>query len=177
MVSSRGGGGAEPVTLDGDGLSPRLESGHGFQGYADAVVETIRESLVVLDENLRVRFANRAFFETFQVTPEETEGRYVGELGNGQWDIQRLRFLLESLRSSIEEFKNFEVDHFFPNIGRRTMLLNARRLIADGSAHILLATSFSPLKTPLNASAWRKTSGKAKNAFASWRKTSKSPSG
>lgn len=140
MMPLRGAVGAEPTTLE-DVSHTSGEPDGSLHPYAAAVVETIRESLLVLDDNLRVRTANRAFFETFQVSPEETQGRFIGELGNGQWNIPRLRFLLESLRSSIEEFKNFEVDHYFPNIGRRTMLLNARRLIQEtnGASLILLA--------------------------------------
>jgi two-component system CheB/CheR fusion protein len=96
--------------------------------YAEAIVETVREPLVVLDEDLRVVSANRSFYEIFQVEPGETEGRFIYELGNRQWDIPELRELLEKIIPEDTEFHDFEVDHDFPTIGRRIMLLNARRV-------------------------------------------------
>lgn len=109
--------------------------------YAQAIVETVREPLVVLDGDLRVRSANRSFYQTFQVAPEETEGHLVYELGNGQWDIPRLRELLEEILPRNTSFEGFEVEHEFPTIGRKTMLVNARRLLQEAgrSEMILLA--------------------------------------
>ncbi|MBA3845434.1 MAG: PAS domain-containing protein [Planctomycetes bacterium] len=93
-----------------------------------AIVETMRLPLLVLDSDLRVRSANRAFLRDFQVGAEETEGRLVYELGNGGWDIPNLRLLLEDILPSGSTFDDFEVTHDFPHIGRRIMLLNARKL-------------------------------------------------
>ena len=111
------------------------------QKYAESIVETIREPLIVLTPDLRVISANHSFYETFQVTPEETEGRFVYSLGDHAWDIPSLRELLEEIIPQNAHFNDFEVDHEFPGIGRRTMLLNARRIYREGQGtdKILLA--------------------------------------
>jgi len=100
--------------------------------FAESIVETVREPLVVLDRHLRVVFANPAFYRTFRVTPEETEGRFIYDLGNRQWDIPRLRKLLEDIIFHQNFFEDFEVDHDFPHIGKKTMLLNARLIPERG---------------------------------------------
>jgi PAS domain S-box-containing protein len=109
--------------------------------YAEHIVETLREALLVLDGNLQIIKANLAFYRLFNVTPEETEHCLLYELGNGQWDIPRLRLLLEEILPTNSNFDDFEVTHTFPYLGRRTMLLNARRLRLGGAAttQILLA--------------------------------------
>jgi PAS domain S-box-containing protein len=99
--------------------------------YAENIVDTVREPLVVLDAELRVLSANRSFYRTFQVTPEETEGRLLYELGNRQWDIPRLRELLEEIIPGNTFFEDFEVEHDFPTIGHKIMLLNARRVYGE----------------------------------------------
>jgi two-component system, cell cycle sensor histidine kinase and response regulator CckA len=96
--------------------------------YAENIVETVREPLVVLDADLTVMSVNRSFCQTFEVTPEETEGRLIYELGDFQWDIPALRELLEDILPRKTTFDNFEVEHDFKKIGRRIMLLNARRI-------------------------------------------------
>src|SRR5439155_2519053 len=98
------------------------------RNYAESIIHTIRESLLVLDPQLKVVSANRAFYQTFQVAPEETENRLVYELGERQWDIPGLRELLEELLRSDRHFESFEVEHEFPAIGRKMMSLNARRI-------------------------------------------------
>jgi PAS domain S-box-containing protein len=105
--------------------------------YAEMIVETIREPLVVLDPNLRVTVANESFYRTFHVTPSETQGQFLYDLGSRQWDIPRLRTLLEEILPRDRSFNDFEVEHDFERLGRRTMLLNARRL--DHVHLILLA--------------------------------------
>jgi len=97
------------------------------------LVETIREGLLVLDPDLTVRFVNRSFGNTFAVTPEDTVGRKLYELGNGQWDIPELRSLIESILPERETIEAFEVDRVFPSIGRRVMLLNARKVYRAGN--------------------------------------------
>lgn len=111
------------------------------RAYAEAIVETVREPLLLLNGDLHVRSANRSFYDTFQVSPEETENQLLYELGNRQWDIPRLREPLEEILPRNSLVHDFEVDHEFPTIGRRTMLLNARRLHreAAGGQMILLA--------------------------------------
>ena len=111
------------------------------RNYAESIVDTVRKPLVILDGGLRVKSANRAFCQTFHVTPEETANRPVYDLGNRQWDIPALRTLLEEVLPQKTVFNDYEVDHDFPGIGRRIMLLNARRLDRgpDATTLILLA--------------------------------------
>ncbi len=100
--------------------------------FMASIVETVREPLLVLDADLRVVSANPAFYRTFQVTPAETEGLFLYELGNRQWDIPELRKLLEQIIPQQTLFEDFEVTHDFPHIGPKTMLLNARLIPARG---------------------------------------------
>jgi len=111
------------------------------QKYTESIVETIREPLLVLASDLRVLSANRSFYDTFKVTPKETTGNLIYNLGNRQWDIPRLRTLLEDILTKNNKFDNYEVEHVFSNIGHKIMLLNARRIIQKeiGSQMILLA--------------------------------------
>jgi len=110
-------------------------------GFLDGLVETIREPLVVLGANLRVQRANEAFYSMFQVTTAETQNKQIYELGNRQWDIPALRELLEKVLPENALVSDFLVDHEFPGIGRRKMLLNARRVDSPGAQKgaILLA--------------------------------------
>jgi two-component system CheB/CheR fusion protein len=96
--------------------------------FAEAIVETVREPLVILDQNLQVMKANRAFYDTFQAAREETEGRLIYDLGNGQWNIPKLRELLENVLPAHSTFRDFEVTHEFEHVGRKVMLLNASEI-------------------------------------------------
>src|SRR5437764_102307 len=109
-----------------------------IQNYALNIVDTVREPLLILDTTLRVRSANRAFYQTFHVSREETENRLIYELGNGQWDIPVLRTLLEDVVPKSSVFNDFELVHSFPIIGRRVMLLNARQLKAGNHGELLV---------------------------------------
>src|SRR5690349_3301648 len=109
-----------------------------IQNYALNIVDTVREPLLILDATLRVRSANRAFYQTFHVSAEETEDRLIYELGNGQWDIPDLRTLLEDVVPKSSVFNDFELEHTFPVIGRRVMLLNARKLQAGHHGELLV---------------------------------------
>jgi two-component system, chemotaxis family, CheB/CheR fusion protein len=113
---------------DIDALKRGLEASEEARQYAEALIETVREPLVVLDGDLRVQRATAAFYEMFLVSREETEGRLIYDLGNGQWNRPRLRELLGAALFRSEPFHDFEVEHEFPNIGLRTMRLNARRI-------------------------------------------------
>jgi PAS domain S-box-containing protein len=109
--------------------------------YADDIIATLREPFLVLDADLRVRTANRSFYNSFNVSKGETENQFVYDLGNGQWDIPALRILLDQVLSHNESVHDYEVEHSFPSLGRKTMLLNARPFPPD-SKHpelILLA--------------------------------------
>jgi PAS domain S-box-containing protein len=101
--------------------------------YAENIIETLRGPFLVLDKSLRVRTANGAFYRDFHASKEATEGRFVYELGNGQWDIPALRTLLSQILVNSPTVEDFEVDHAFPDLGRRTMLLNARRFPPDAN--------------------------------------------
>lgn len=96
--------------------------------FAESIVATVREPLVVLDADLRIIAANQSFYRTFQVSPTETDGRLIYELGNRQWDIPQLRALLEKILPQNTHFDDLTVEHQFEHIGQRTMLLNARRI-------------------------------------------------
>ena len=98
------------------------------QEYAESIINTIREPLIVLDQDLRVVTVSRSFYEVFQVKPEETVGELIYNLGNKQWDIPKLRELLETILPEKTTFDNYEVEHDFATIGRRIMLLNARQI-------------------------------------------------
>jgi len=105
--------------------------------FPQKIADTVRESLLVLNADLRVLFANTSFLRSFKVEPGVTEGRLVHELGNNQWDIPELRQLLEEILPNNEAFDDYRVEHRFEGIGRRVMLLNGRRL--DQEQLILLA--------------------------------------
>jgi signal transduction histidine kinase/DNA-binding NarL/FixJ family response regulator len=109
-----------------------------IQNYAQNIVDTVREPLLILDASLRIRSANRAFYQTFHVSSAETENRLIYELGNGQWDIPDLRTLLEDVVPKSSVFDDFELAHTFPVIGRRVMLLNARKLQAGQHGELLV---------------------------------------
>ena len=100
----------------------------GTQEYAESIIDTVREPLISLDQDLRVVSASRSFYEFFRVRPGETVGQLIYDLGNKQWDIPRLRELLETILPKKTTFDNYEVEHDFTGIGRRIMLLNARQI-------------------------------------------------
>ncbi len=110
--------------------------------YATNILETQREPFLVLDKELRVVSANRSFYKTFRVEKDATQGRFVYDLGDGQWNIPALRELLEDVLPRNHAFEGFEVEHDFPaGVGQKTMLINARRIRkpGDDSELILLA--------------------------------------
>ena len=108
---------------------------------ASDIVETVPSALIILDRNLIITSANRAFYQTFRTSADETEGCLIYDLGNRQWDIPALRTLLESVIPHRASVEGFEVEHDFPTIGRRTMLVNARKIFRPGDhdGFILLA--------------------------------------
>ena len=107
--------------------------------YAENIVETVHKPLVVLDCNLRIISANNNFYETFDVTPEMTIGKFIYDLGNRQWDIPTLRVLFENILPNDTVFNRYEVDHDFPGVGRKVILLNARQIYRENiSSHIIL---------------------------------------
>ncbi|MBP7902342.1 MAG: hypothetical protein KA015_05955 [Spirochaetes bacterium] len=107
------------------------------KNFAEHIVETIREPLLVLSFDLKVIFANNSFYNTFKVIKEETEGKLLYSLGNNQWDIPELKNLLENIIPNNSIFNDYEVRHNFNHIGERIMHLNARRI--NSGKIILLA--------------------------------------
>ena len=107
--------------------------------FAESIINTVREPLVALDQDLRVVSASRSFYRVFKVKPEETVGQLIYDLGNKQWDIPKLRELLETILPERTTFDDYEVEHVFSTIGRRIMLLNARQIKREkGKKRIIL---------------------------------------
>jgi two-component sensor histidine kinase len=122
-----------------------IESVEHAGALARAIVDTIREPLLVLDRDLRVVAASRSFYRTFQVEPAATQGRLLTELGTGQWDIPELCSLLEKIVSEHTVMEAYEVEREFPGIGRRTMLLNARKVFYEGNSHSTILVAFEDI--------------------------------
>ncbi len=134
--------GVTMVFLDIDVLKRHADALEFARNYAELIVETVQIPLVVLDAELRVNTANRAFYEMFQVSASETERSFLSELGNEQWNISQLRAILSDIFINNRQVQDFEVDHCFDRIGQKTMLLNACKLQRDDhTAMILLAIS------------------------------------
>ena len=107
--------------------------------FAESVINTVREPLIALDKDLRVVSVSRSFYDFFKVKPEDTVGQLIYDLGNKQWDIPKLRELLETILPQKTSFDNYEVEHDFATIGKRIMLLNARQIQQrSGKKSILL---------------------------------------
>ena len=127
--------------LDIDAVKRSLDEAQEARDFAEAIVETVREPLLVLDAEFRVVRATPSFYRTFQVSKHDTDGQILFHLGNGQWDIPGLRELLTHLLPRDTAFENFRVDHDFPSIGHKSMILNARQIHprSGGAPLILLA--------------------------------------
>ena len=110
--------------------------------YAQSIVDTVREPILILTEDLRVKSANQSFYQTFRVKPEETENLFLYDLGSGQWNIPSLRTLLEDILPGHHTFEEHEVEHEFPVIGHRVMLLNARQVCPRDGAPPLILLAF-----------------------------------
>jgi two-component sensor histidine kinase len=105
---------------------------------AQGIVDTVREPFLVLDNELRVIAASRSFYSAFKVAPNDTQGRLLYALGDGQWDIPKLRVLLEKIIPEKGVMEGYEVEHEFPGLGHRTMCLNARQVFYEGAANIAI---------------------------------------
>jgi signal transduction histidine kinase len=113
----------------------------------NSIIATVRDPLVVLDQNFRITTVSRSYYEAFQATPEVTEGRLLFEIGNGQWDIPALRASLEGLLLHEGTLENFEVARDFPGLGRRIMLLNARKLLGESNPRGLILLAIDDITT------------------------------
>jgi two-component system CheB/CheR fusion protein len=133
--------GAILALVDIDILKRSLEEARQSRDFAEAVVSTIRDPLVVLDSNFLVKSANTAYYETFQTSPDEIAGQPFDGLGSGQWNISSLRKRLEEVLEKGNRFENFVVENEFRGLGRKRILLSARRVDAERekSPAILLA--------------------------------------
>ncbi|ACP26811.1 putative sensor histidine protein kinase [Sinorhizobium fredii NGR234] len=120
----------------------RIKSVEDARSLAVAIVETIPEPFVVLDDKLGVIMASRSFYRSFKVDPAETLNRPIYELGNGQWDIPALRLLLGKVVGERTPMENFEVEHDFPNVGQKIMLLSARSVLFDGKTNSTVLLGF-----------------------------------
>lgn len=130
--------GAVVVLVEIDALKRTMEQLRESRDYAQAIVETVREPLLVLNLDLQAITANRSFYETFQVTPTETEQRLIFDLGNRQWNIPQLRSRLEGMLTNDTQLQDFEVEFNFEQIGQKTMLLNARKMPQVGDVQMIL---------------------------------------
>ncbi len=124
--------GAVMLVVDIDSLKRSALETAEQREYAEAIVRSAPVAFLVLESDLRVHFANEAYYDTFQATPVETEGRSLFELGNGQWNTPKLRQMLMDIIPRKSHFDNFEFSRLFENIGRRTLLLDARILQSPG---------------------------------------------
>ena len=128
----------ELTTINDELQSRNVEIQESYE-YVESIFETIHEPLVVLNEDLRVKDVNKAFYKTFGITPEETEGNYLYNLDNQEWDIPELKKQLKLVQSKNIEFTDFEIRHTFKSIGERAFLLNAQKLFArDKKAALIL---------------------------------------
>jgi two-component system, chemotaxis family, CheB/CheR fusion protein len=118
------------------------------RAYAESVVATVREPLLVLDEDLRVVYANAAFYRHFALSPREVEHQSIYQLSQGQWDIPVLRQLLEDILPRNSAFENFEIEHDFPSLGRKVLLLNARRLVQESGQPGMILLAIEEVKSP-----------------------------
>ncbi len=137
--------GAVVVLSDIDAAKRAEEILKESSDFARTIVDTAREPLLILSADLRVISANRSFYSTFRVKREETEGRLVYELGNGRWGIPALRRLLEDVLPSNHAIEDFEIEHVFPGIGHRVMLLNARGMRPGEGAPQSILLAFQDL--------------------------------
>ena len=113
--------------------------------YIKTVVDTLREPFLILDSNLRVVSANQTFYNFFGTDAKSTEKKLVYHLGNGQWDIVKLRILLEDILPKNSFFEDFKVEHYFPSVGRKILLLNARRIYTASYAQPIMLVAMEDI--------------------------------
>jgi PAS domain S-box-containing protein len=123
----------------------------GFSENAQDIVQTIHEPIIVLDSEMRLIWANRAFYGFFRVSSEDCEGRFLYDLGNKQWDIPKLRELLEQILPENKIVEQYAVEHNFETIGRKIMLLNARQIYTMDHASKLILLAISDVTDRIEA--------------------------
>lgn len=141
----------EELTTINEELQTRIEELKQSRDYSEAIIGTMHEPLVVVSEQMRVRTANKAFYEFFKLKSEGTEGKYINELNNGDWDIPTLTTQLRQVFPKKIHFKDFEIDHKFPVIGHRTMIVNAHRLVFGETKETQILLAFQDITPFRNA--------------------------
>ncbi|MGB3135267.1 MAG: chemotaxis protein CheB [Nodosilinea sp.] len=139
--------GAVLVLVDINRLKRSAEDLRQARDYAEAILATVQDSLLIIDSDLRVVRANERFYSTFAVSPSETEGCSIFELGNGQWNVPQLRLLLQDLLPASTYIDQFRIDHEFDRIGSKTMLFNARQ-VASASGNPLILLTIQDISNP-----------------------------
>lgn len=119
----------EELTTSNQELHARIQQVEELNNYNEAILSTVHEPVLILDKDIKIKSANKSFYKTFQVNEAESIGKSLYKLGNNQWNIQGLRELLEEIVPKNNSFYDFEVEHTFPVIGTKTMLLNAHRIV------------------------------------------------
>mgnify|MGYP000308054540 CR=1 FL=1 len=130
--------GAVLALIDIDALKRTEQELKQERDLAEATIRSARDPMIVLESNLRVKSASEAFYKMFLTTPGQTEGRLLFDLGSGEWNIPRLRSLLEQILPTESVFNDFEIEDDFPVIGHRVLMLNSRRLRTDGKSDLIL---------------------------------------
>ena len=126
---------------DIDAIKQSIRVAQETREYAEAIVETVRHPMVVLDADLRLKTANKAFCQTFRLTPGEFTGQSIFQIKNSQWNLRELCTLLTDLLDCDRAFEDFAVTSDFPDVGKLTMMINARRIVNlhDNTKLILMA--------------------------------------
>lgn len=127
---------------DIDAVKQSLRVAQEAREYAEAIVETARQPMLVLDGDLRLKTANKAFYQTFRLTPEEMTGQSIFQIKNGQWAVPQLRALLTDILEHDKAFEDFTVSCDLPDIGRQKMLINARRIVNPLSKMVFILMAF-----------------------------------
>jgi two-component system CheB/CheR fusion protein len=135
----------EELTTTNQELYVRMQQIEELYAYYEGILLTIHEPMLVLDKDLRVKSVNGSFCKMFHVTEEESIGVLLYKLGDNQWDIPRLRDLLEKIIPKNNPFHDFEVEHVFPTVGPKTMLLNAHRIIQQSKNEALIVLTIADI--------------------------------
>lgn len=127
---------------DIDGIKQSLTVAQEAREYAEAIVETVRHPMLVLDDDLRLKTANKAFYQTFRMTPRDLSGQSIFQIKDGRWNLAELRTLLTDLLERDTAFEDFAISYDFPGSGKQTMLINARRIINSNDKMKLILLAF-----------------------------------
>ncbi len=134
------------VLFDIDAAKRVTQIASDAASYANAIVQTVREPLLILNSALRVKAATRGFYKKFRMKAKETEGKLFHKLDHGQWNIPKLRELLEEILPRNSQVQDFEIEHSFPKLGRKKMLVNAHRVQREGMDEQLILLSIEEVK-------------------------------